>query len=78
MAADDAHHQPAAGAGVAEIERFARRGKRAEPRPTNSPLARRETLDLSAQRLARLAGAKHVVALKQPFHFRFAAGQQAK
>ena len=33
VAADDAHHQPRAGAGVAEIERLARRQDRAEPGP---------------------------------------------
>ena len=33
MAADDAHHQAAAGAGVAEIERLARRQERPDPGP---------------------------------------------
>ena len=41
MAADHPHHQPRTGAGVAEIERFDRRGERAEPRPANIPSARR-------------------------------------
>ena len=78
VAADDAHHQPRAGAGVAEIERFARRQNRAEPGAANPPLAGPETLDDRAERLARLAGPEHVVALEQPLDLRFAAGQEAK
>ena len=78
MAADDAHHQPAAGAGVAEIERLARRRQGAEARPANSPLARPEPLDDRAERLARLARPQHVVALEQPLDFRFAAGEKAE
>jgi hypothetical protein len=75
---DNAHHQPAAGAGVAEIERFAWRRERAEARPTNSPCARRETLDDGAELLASLAGPENIVALEQPFHLRLATGQKAK
>ena len=78
VAADDAHHQPAAGAGVAEIERFARGQERAEAGSANSPCARRETLDDGAERLASLAGPEHVVALEQPLDFGLAAGQEAQ
>ena len=75
MAADDAHHQAAARAGVAEVERLARWKDRAEAWPSNSPCARRETLGDGAQRLASLAGCEHIVALKQSLDFRLAAGE---
>src|SRR5271166_2756495 len=78
MAADDAHHQPRAGAGVAEVERLARRQDRAEAGPANPPSAWPEPLDCGAERLAGLSGPEHVVALEQPLDLRFAAGQEAK
>ena len=78
VAADDAHHQPGAGAGIAEIERFARRRQRAEPGPRTRHRPGAEPLDLGAERLARLAGAQHVVAFEQAVDFRVAAGQQAE
>jgi hypothetical protein len=78
MAADDAHHQAAARAGVAEIERFARRRKRPDPGAANSPCAGPETLGDCAQGMARLAGPEHIVALEQPLNLRLAAGKKAK
>ena len=77
VAADDPHHQPRAGAGVAEIERFTRRQNRAEPGPANPPLTGPEPLDRRAERLAGLSGPEHVVAFEQPLNARFPAGQEA-
>ena len=79
MAADDAHHQARAGAGVAEIERVARREQRAEaraPARSSGPAPRRSIV--GAERLAGLAGAQHVVALEQALDARQAAGKQAE
>ena len=78
IAADDSHHQPRAGAGVAEVERFTRRQNRAEPWAANPPTAGPRALDDRAERLAGLAGPHHVVAFEQPFDLRFSAGQEAK
>ena len=78
VAADDAHHQPRAGAGVAEIERFARREQRAEPGAPNLHRPGAEPLDRRAERLASLAGPQHVVALEQPFDLRLAALSRPK
>jgi hypothetical protein len=78
VTADDAHHQPAAGAGVAEVEGFARGQKRADAYAAYSPCAWGQALDNRAQRLASLASPEHVVALKQPFDLRLAASEKAK
>ena len=78
VAADDAHHQPRAGAGVAEIEGVARRQDRAEPGAANPPRPGPGALDDRAERPASLAGVQHVLALEQPLDPGFAAGQEAE
>ena len=78
MAADDAHHQARARAGVAEIEVVGRREERAEPGARDLPAAFAEALDMGAQGLAGLAGAQHVVAFQQPFDRGHAAAEQAE
>ena len=54
VAADDAHHQPHAGAGIAEIERLARRQQRADAAPCDAPAPspRRSTSAPSARQAA--------------------------
>ena len=78
VAANHPHHQPAAGAGVAEIEGVA--GARSAPRP--GPRIRHcpgaETLGDGAQSLASLAGPEHIVTLEQTLDLGLAAGQEAK
>ena len=78
VAADDAHHQPRAGAGVAEIEGFARRQDRAEPGPRIRHWPGPSALDDRAERPASLAGPQHVVAFEQPLDPGFATGEEAK
>ena len=76
--ADDAHHQARAGAGIAEIQRFARLQQRAEARAQNAPATLAEPFDLRAKRRAGAAGMQHVLAFEQPLDPRFADAQQAE
>ena len=78
MAADHAHHQPRAGAGVAEIERVARRENRADAEAADAPAPLADPLDAGAERAAGFAGAQHVVAFEQALDRGFAAAQQAE
>ena len=78
VAADDAHHEARAGAGVAEIERGARGKQRPEPGPADPPAARREALDRGSERPARFTRPQDVVSLEQPFDLGLAAGEQAE
>src|ERR1700716_1921899 len=59
------HHQPASGAGIAEIERGGRLGEARDTDAADRPGKRAGTLDLGAQRLHRFGGIKDVFALKQ-------------
>ncbi len=76
VAADDAHHQPRAGARVAEIEDRPGLEKRAEARPMDAPAAGSTADDLGAELAAGLAGAQHVLALQQAVDLDAAARQQ--
>src|SRR5208337_1876932 len=76
--ADDAHHQPRAGAGVAEIERRAGRKQCSEAGPADPPAARRQALDDRTQSFTGFAGAQDVVALEQPIDLGLAASQEAE
>src|SRR6185437_6822041 len=78
MTADDAHHQAAASAGVAEVERLPRGQDRADADPLNSPCARPAPVDDRAERLASLTGSHDVVALEQPFDRRQATREKAE
>src|ERR1700684_4430040 len=78
MTADDAHHQPRPGAGVAEIQGLARRQQRAEAGPVDGPAARPVMDDLRAELAARRAGAQNVLAFEQAVNLDAAAGQQAE
>src|SRR6516165_2072508 len=78
MTADDAHHEPRAGAGVAEVERPAGRRERAKAWAPNPPAARREPLDRGAESPAGLACPQNVDALEQAFDPRLAARQEAE
>ena len=74
VAADHAHHQPRAGAGVAEVERSARRENRADAQAADAPAPLADPLDAGAERAAGLAGAQHVVAFEQALDRRFRRG----
>ena len=78
MAADHPHHQPRAGAGVAEVECVARRKNRADAQAADSPAPLADPLDAGAERAASLACAQHVVAFEQSLDRRFTAAQQAE
>ena len=60
-----AHHQAAAGAGIAEIERLLRLREARDADPVHAPGALAGAFDARAQRAHRLAGVDHVLALEQ-------------
>ena len=64
-AGDRSHHQPAAGAGIAEIERRLRLGKPGDPDAMHRPGEIAGSFDLRAQRPHRLGGIENVLALEQ-------------
>ncbi len=74
-AGDRADHQPAAGAGIAEIERPGRLGKAADADAMNPPGTVRQTLQRGAERPHRLGGVQHVLALQQAGNQGFADRQ---
>ena len=79
MAGDDAHHQPRAGAGIAEIQRLGRLQQRAEPGAPDAPAARPDGARSCAPSWRQAcAGAQHVLALEQPFDLRLADREQAE
>ena len=78
MAGDDAHHQPRAGAGIAEIEGLGGLQQRAEPGAPDAPAPVGMAHDLRAELAAGLRGAQHVLAFEKPFDLRFADGEQAE
>ena len=78
MAADDAHHQPRAGAGIAEIENRPGLGKAADSHAAHAPASLGMTLDRGAELAASLGGAQHVVAFEEALDPRFADRQKAE
>ena len=78
MAADHAHHEPRASAGIAEIQSLLRFEQRAEAGTENAPAPFAEALDFSAQRGAGASRVQHVLAFEQTLDPRFADAEQAK
>ena len=74
-AGDGAHHQPAAGAGIAEIERRGGLGKPRDPDALHPPIARADAFHARPKRAHRLAGIEHVLAFQQPADTGFAHSQ---
>ena len=70
MAADDAHHQPRPGAGIAEIKRLARLQQRADTDTIDLPEALAPPFDLRAQRPAGRTAVEHILPLQQAADFR--------
>ena len=64
-AGDRPHHQPAPGAGIAEIERGGRLGEARHAHAGDLPGKRPRSLDPGAQRLHRFGGIEDVFALEQ-------------
>ena len=71
-AGDGPHHQPAAGAGIAEIERILRFGKATHPNAIDLPRELAGPFDPRAQRLHRFGGIEDVLALEQAGNAGFA------
>ena len=65
-AGDRAHHQAAAGAGIAEVERRGRLRQAADPDPADAPGALAGALDRGAERRHGVGGVEGVLALQQP------------
>jgi hypothetical protein len=65
MPRDDAHHQPRAGAGIAEIERTVRRGQAADPAPGDNPFAA-VARHARAEHFDSPRRGDHVACLEQP------------
>ncbi len=78
MAADHAHHQPRAGAGVAEVKRRIERQNGADAQTLDAPAPFAEPLDARAEGAAGFAGVQNVVALQQTADFGCPTGQQAE
>ena len=78
MAAHDTHHQPRAGAGIAEIEHLFGGEQGAEAGPFDPPLAIAQALDLRPQSAAGGGGAQHIIAFQQPLNGGHALGEQAE
>ena len=72
------HHQPAAGAGIAEIERSLRLREPGDADPAHDPRERAGSLHLRAQRPHRFGGIEHVFALEQARNPGFADRQRAQ
>jgi hypothetical protein len=77
-AGDRPHDQPAAGAGIAEVEHALRRAKAADADAVNAPRAFRHAFDRGAQRAHRLAGVEHVFAFEQPGYAGFPDRERAE
>ena len=78
VAADHPHHQPRAGARVAEVERPAWLEQRTHAEAVDPPPPLAAALDAGAERAAGLSRAQHVVAFEHAIDRRFAAAQQAE
>ncbi len=76
MAADDAHHQPRAGASIAEIEFSTRFEQRADADAIDCPSAGAAPLDPRPERAAGFAGMEHVFAFEQPLDLGAPDGQK--
>ena len=72
------HHQPAAGAGIAEIERRLRLCESGDPDTVHRPGEIAGSLHPGAQRPHRLGGVEHVLAFEQPRYPGFADRQRAQ
>ena len=59
------HHEPAAGAGIAEIERAARHAKASDPHAANMPGAIVAPFDRGAERAHGVGGVEDVLAFEQ-------------
>src|SRR5262249_19792518 len=75
---DGAERQPAAGAGITEIERVFGFGKAADPDAMNPPLPFASLLHTSAKRLHRFGGIERVFTLKQAGDAGLADGKRAQ
>ena len=75
-AGDRADRQPAAGAGIAEIERAGRLRKAGDADAVNSPHALRRPLQAGAERAHGLGGVQHVLAFQQAGDRAFADRQR--
>ena len=78
MAGDDAHEEPRAGAGIAEIDDVLRLYEAADPDAVDMPAPRRLAVDLGAERAHRLGGAQHVLALEQAADMGAPDGERAQ
>ena len=78
VAADDAHHQAHPGAGVAEIEGFARRKQRSDAAALDDPATGPGPRNAGAERAARRRRVQHVFAFKQALDRGFADAEQAE
>ncbi len=77
-AGHSAHHQPAAGGGIAEVEHTRGLAEAADPDPVHPPLASAQPLDTRPQGRHGLAGVEHVLAFEQARNPRFADCQGAE
>ena len=64
-AGDRAEHEPAAGAGIAEIQRLGRLGETGDTDAADAPRAAAPLFKLCAKRSQRLCGIEHVLAFEQ-------------
>ena len=64
-AGDSAEHQPATGAGIAEIKGAGGFGEASNADATHAPFSRAAAFDLRAQRSHRLSGIEHILAFEQ-------------
>ena len=78
MAADDSHHQPRAGARIAEIQNRVGFREPSDPGAAHAPAAWRMTFDRGAELATGLRGAQHVVALEEAVDLRFADRKEAE
>ena len=78
VAADDAHHQPRAGAGVTEVKRPAGRHERAEAWAPDPPAAGPKSLDRRAQSFGRPCRSSARLRPEEALDPRLTAGQEAE